>query len=100
MHVIWNDIERAFVEKNAGLITDAEGAKQLSALVGRTITVHSWRKQRQILGIRKSPGRGVCRVVQKTLAGENQSVGKVADPGEAIPIVTSSSDKDCEAYDF
>jgi hypothetical protein len=57
---VWNEMEREFVEKNAGLITDKEGAKQLSSMTGRNITVHSYRKQRQKLGLKKNPGRGVC----------------------------------------
>lgn len=77
MNRVWSQTEKEFIAKNAGVITDTEGAKQLSAIVGRTISVHAWRKQRQKLGQKKAPGRGVCR-----LAGKASVPAAVQNDGE------------------
>jgi len=70
MNRVWSETEKAFIEKNAGMITDAEGARQLSAITGRPISIHAWRKQRQKLGKKKAPGRSVCRLVGQNKQGE------------------------------
>ena len=75
MNRVWTDVEREFVRQNAGNLTDEEGARKLSDLVRRTITKESWRKQRQKLGIKKKPGRGICELEQmKTVVGLNGDV--------------------------
>jgi hypothetical protein len=66
MNRVWNEVERQFIRDNAGVLTDEVGAKQLTEISGREITVHAWRKQRQKLGLKKSPGRGVCALVNIT----------------------------------
>ena len=63
MNNVWSDIERQFIRDMADKVTDVMGARQLSEIVGRTITTNAWRKQRQKLGIKKAPGRGVCKLV-------------------------------------
>ena len=60
MNNIWNENERQFIRDNAAILTDAQGAAQLSKITGRYISVQSWRKQRQKMGISKKPGRGIC----------------------------------------
>ena len=77
MNSVWNESEKQFIKENAPLLSDKEGAKKLSAISGRTITVHSYRKQRQRMSIKKAPGRGVCR----TIAGEDarKTIVVVAD---------------------
>ena len=79
MNKVWSQTERDFIARNAGVITDVEGARQLSAISGRTISVHAWRKQRQKLGVKKAPGRGVCR-----LAGEVQASEPVVSPAPTV----------------
>ena len=76
MNKVWSEQEKVFIRNNSGNITDAEGARQLSAISGRTISVHSWRKQRQKLELKKAPGRGVCRLAKTGLAGEVASSGQ------------------------
>jgi len=61
-NVVWTEAERNFIRRNAGVITDEEGARQLSVLIGRPVTLCAYRKQRQKLKIVKNKGRGVCRV--------------------------------------
>lgn len=65
MNQVWSAIEEQFIKENAGKVTDEVGAAQLSQIVGRLISVHSWRKKRQKLGITKLPGRGVCKIKQE-----------------------------------
>ena len=60
---IWSEAEKQFIRDSAGHLTDAAGSVELSKVAGRTITIDAWRKQRQKLGIRKKPGRGICAVI-------------------------------------
>ena len=62
MNQVWSEVERKFVRDNAGILTDKEGAAQLSRITGRKVTIHAWRKQRQKMGISKMPGRGICKI--------------------------------------
>ena len=62
MNQVWTEAEKDFIRKSAGHLTDEHGAVELSKVCGRPITVDAWRKQRQKLGIKKKPGRGVCAV--------------------------------------
>jgi hypothetical protein len=64
MNAVWNEMERQFIREHAGVLTDEDGARKLSVLANRTISKHAWRKQRQKMGIRKSPGRGVCAIAR------------------------------------
>ncbi len=63
MNKVWTAIEEQFIRDNAATMKDKDGAAELSARVGRRISVGSWRKKRLELGIRKKCGRGVCGVV-------------------------------------
>tara|TARA_R100000005_G_C4965795_1_gene180666 strand:- start:823 stop:1035 length:213 start_codon:yes stop_codon:yes gene_type:complete len=62
MNQVWTDQEKLFIQQNAHILTDKQGAEQLSRITGRKISIHAWRKQRQKMGIGKMPGRGICRV--------------------------------------
>jgi len=66
MNRIWTSMEEKFILDNANQVTDKVGAAQLSDIVGRPISVYSWRKKRQKLGLTKAPGRGVCKLLKKT----------------------------------
>ena len=61
-NVVWTELERQYIRSNADKMSDEEGARTLSGIVRRKISVHAWRKQRQSLGIKKESGRGVCRI--------------------------------------
>ena len=65
MNQIWTEAEKQFVMDSAGTLTDEAGAIELSKVCGRIVTTNAWRKQRQKMGIKKNPGRGVCSVKQK-----------------------------------
>jgi hypothetical protein len=78
MNKIWSEIEVAFIKENAGKLTDAKGAEKLSQLVGRPISVHAWRKQRQKMALRKLPGRSVCRLAGEAFVGESFEAALVA----------------------
>jgi len=62
MNKVWTEAEKLFIKDAAGTLTDEAGAIELSKVCGRIITVNAWRKQRQKMGIKKNPGRGVCSV--------------------------------------
>ena len=64
MNEIWSEAEKQFIRDSAEHITDEQGSTQLSQVCGRIVTIDSWRKQRQKLGIKKKPGRGICQIVQ------------------------------------
>lgn len=65
MNRVWTEQETEFVRQNAGILTDKEGSERLSRITGRNVTLHSWRKQRQKIGISKMPGRGICKIKEK-----------------------------------
>lgn len=90
MNRVWTEVEREFVRKNAGNLTDEHGARKLGELVRRDITKEAWRKQRQKLGIKKKPGRGVCELEsERTVPGLNGQVTYSPDAwsGEKPPNV-------------
>lgn len=64
MNKKWSEAEREFIRQNAGVLKDTEGAAKLSVIMGRPVSVHAWRKQRQKLGLRKSAGRSVCKLAE------------------------------------
>tara|TARA_Y100001938_G_scaffold53953_1_gene75400 strand:- start:2251 stop:2532 length:282 start_codon:yes stop_codon:yes gene_type:complete len=66
MNQVWSEAEKQFIRDSAGKLTDEAGAIELSKVCGRIVTVNAWRKQRQKMGIKKNPGRGVCSVRQES----------------------------------
>ena len=62
MNQVWTETERQFIKDSAGTLTDEAGAVELSKVCGRIVTINAWRKQRQKMGIKKNPGRGICSV--------------------------------------
>jgi hypothetical protein len=66
MNKVWSESEKQFIRDSAKTLTDEAGAIELSKVCGRVITVNAWRKQRQKMGIKKNPGRGVCSVKQES----------------------------------
>ena len=62
MNQVWSQAEKEFIKDAADRLTDEAGAIELSKVCGRIVTVNAWRKQRQKMGIKKNPGRGVCSV--------------------------------------
>ena len=73
MNQVWSEAEKQFIRDSAGKLTDEAGAIELSKVCGRIITVNAWRKQRQKMGIKKNPGRGVCSVKKEDESCENLS---------------------------
>lgn len=74
---VWTELERQFVREHAGKLSDQEGARQLSEIMRRKITIHAYRKQRQKMGIKKEPGRGVCEIKRSmTPEGEATEAAK------------------------
>jgi len=67
MNKVWSETEKQFIKENASRLSDEMGAAKLSEIVARNITVHAYRKQRQCMGIRKKPGRGVCAVEMRDM---------------------------------
>ena len=66
MNQVWSTAEKEFIKDAAGRLTDEAGAIELSKVCGRIVTVNAWRKQRQKMGIKKNPGRGVCSIRQES----------------------------------
>lgn len=64
MNRVWTETEDNFVRQNAALLKDHEMAAALTRLTGRTVTEAAIRRKRTQLGIKKKPGRGVCRVAR------------------------------------
>ena len=82
MRKIWTEAERDFIKRNAGTMRDQDVADKLSQLTGRTVTIQSVRKQRQNMGLKKLPGRGICLVEQKKVHVVETEDAKVSDSGE------------------
>jgi len=59
----WTDEMQQIIRDQAGTKTDAQIATFLDT-TGVSVKASSVRAQRAKLGIRKSPGRGVCKVVE------------------------------------
>ena len=72
MNKVWRQSEKDFVRINANKITDEVGAGNLSKITGRKITVHAYRKQRQLMGLKKSPGRGICQLRSEKEVGDEE----------------------------
>ena len=70
MNQVWTEAERQFIKDSAGTLTDEAGAIELSKVCGRIVTVNAWRKQRQKMGIKKNPGRGICSIRNDNLEQE------------------------------
>lgn len=64
MNNVWNNKEREFIRQNVEKYTDEVGATKLSEVVNRAISMASYRKQRQKLGLRKQCGRGISKLVK------------------------------------
>ncbi len=62
MNIIWTNTEKEYIRLNAHLMHDETLAIKLSQIAGRTITINALRKQRRSMGLKKSSGRGICRV--------------------------------------
>ena len=73
MNQVWSEAEKQFIKDSAKTLTDEVGAIELSKVCGRIITVNAWRKQRQKMGIKKKPGRGVCSVRESETECDNSS---------------------------
>lgn len=65
MNKVWKDSEKQFVRENCSRMTDQVLKDKLTEITGRSISIHSIRKLRQSLGLKKRPGRGVCGLVDK-----------------------------------
>ena len=65
MNKVWTDYEKEFIRVNASTMKDEELAERLQQVSGRKVTLHSLRKVRQSLGIKKKPGRGICSIANK-----------------------------------
>lgn len=63
MNIKWTEKEKEYVREHAAHMKDAKLAEELTEMTGRVVTLDAVRKVRQKLGLRKSPGRGVCALV-------------------------------------
>ena len=52
----WSNAEIEFVIKNAPFVDDDEGCRQFCMIFNKDITVHTWRRLRSRLGLRKGTG--------------------------------------------
>jgi hypothetical protein len=58
MYIVWTEQEITFIKQHAYIISDEQAAAILSKNSGRKISVDTYRKKRQSLGIKKGHGRG------------------------------------------
>ena len=64
MNQVWTDQEKLFIQQNAHILTDKQGAEQLSRITGRKISIHAWRKQRQKIIILTALQTRICLPTQ------------------------------------
>jgi ribosomal protein S24E len=67
MNLIWNQEEKDFIANFADTMKDKDIAAKLTQITGRYVSLQAVRKQRQKMGIQKSPGRGLCEVKEVRL---------------------------------
>jgi len=65
MNKVWSEVEKDYIRQNAGTMTDAVIAANLSQNTGRKVSLQAVRKQRQKMKIAKKPGRGICALMQE-----------------------------------
>ena len=82
MNKVWKDSEKQFVRENCARMTDDVLSKKLTDITGRKISIHSIRKLRQSMGLRKKPGRGVCGLVETKVIPP--SMGLLPQPTERV----------------
>jgi hypothetical protein len=63
MNRTWSESDREYIRANAGVLTDEVIAANLTRITGRPISLQAARKQRQLMGLRKRHGRGICKLV-------------------------------------
>jgi hypothetical protein len=77
----WNQSEIDFLVNNAGILTDAEIAEQLSQITGRKITRTACTQRRSRLGLKKLRGR------KKNNGGQRFDTRSPAAPNQENPTV-------------
>ena len=60
MNKVWDHSTETFLKENVHQLTDEEISVQLTKTTGRKFTLHSVRRKRQRLGLKKVQGRGRC----------------------------------------
>ena len=70
MNRIWSETDKEFIRQNVQFFTDDMMSVKLSQIKGKHVSVHAVRKMRQSMGLKKSPGRGVCRLAEASPKGE------------------------------
>jgi hypothetical protein len=92
MNKVWKDSEKQFVRDNCARMTDKVLSEKLTDITGRNVTIHSIRKLRQSLGLRKKPGRGVCGLVEEKLIPQTQAV---AVEGATMVLAPATPEEPC-----
>jgi len=64
MNVKWSESDKNFIKRHAASMSDKEIAEKLTKISNRKVTLDAARKMRQILGIKKARGRGICKLDQ------------------------------------
>lgn len=83
MNKVWKESEKQFVRENCARMTDEMLSKKLTEITGRKISIHSIRKLRQNMGLKKKPGRGVCGLVEKEVEVPRPSTLVLPTGGES-----------------
>jgi len=87
---VYGEKERDFIVSNAATLKDKELAEQLSALMGKPVSVQSVRKQRQKLGVMKASGRGKCSI--KKVAVDDEGRQQPSQPAASLPNNPSTTE--------
>lgn len=64
MNIQWSKEEEDFIRENASVLSDEKAASILQENSDRKITIHTYRKKRIRMGIKKGHGRGIVKVVE------------------------------------
>ena len=81
MNIKWTEKEKEYVRENAAHTKDVRLAEELTEMSGRIVTLEAVRKVRQKLGLRKSPGRGVCSLVYSPVTETAQDISSWENEG-------------------
>ena len=65
MNKKWMESEKQYIRDNCGTMKDKVIAKNLTKMTKRKVSLDAIRKQRQIMGLIKKCGRGLCEMREK-----------------------------------
>jgi predicted ThiF/HesA family dinucleotide-utilizing enzyme len=71
MNIKWTQYDKDFIREKAAIMKDDELTIALADVGTKPVSIAAVRKLRQRLGIKKQPGRGVCKLLEEKTKKDN-----------------------------